>query len=142
MTPGFEKMILVIAIFLGLAFAAFMIFVVGRSLHIFRFPSGNTTEASTEASESKSTTAAQKEKVQVPDFMGLTKEKALERAQKHSLNVSFVHDEGDVEYDEKTWIVTAQDYSRGETVTEGTVITLTMGPDESLLPQRVEVPSL
>lgn len=141
-TPGFEKMILVIAIFLGLAFAAFMIFVVGRSMHLFRFPSGNTTEASTEASDSKSTATTQKETVQVPDFMGLTKEKALERAQKHSLNVSFVHDEEDVEYDEKTWIVTAQDHSRGEDVTQGTVITLTLGPDDSLLPRRVKVPAL
>ena len=139
--PRFEKMILIIAIILGVAFAAFLIFTVGNSLHLFRLPFGKESESTTEQA-STSVKDTETEKVQVPDFTKLTKEKALERARKHSLNLNFVQMETTEEYDESTWIVIEQDHARGDKVTTGTVVTLTLGPDESNLSSRIQVPAL
>lgn len=141
-TPKFEKMVLIIAILLGVAFAGFLIFVVGNSLHLFHLPFKTGTESTSEQKkESEKDTTQTQDMVQVPDFSRLTREKALERAQKHSLNVSFSKADTDENYDEATWIVLSQDHPKGEKVVEGTVITLTLGPDESLT-KRVEVPAL
>lgn len=143
-TPKFEKLILIIAVLLGIAFAIFLIFMVGSSMHLFRWPFDGSTETSARHTAESATkaSATEVEKVAVPDFEKLTKEKALERAGKHSLNVNFVQSEEADNYDEELLIVTSQNYKKGEKVSVGTVITLTLGPDESSIQQRVEVPAL
>ena len=140
---SFERMILLISIVFGVAFAAFLIFVIGSSLHLFRNPFQKVQEATTETVTEKTTeTTTEPEYVQVPDFLKLTKEKALERAEKHSLNLDFSIDEYPDYIDESQLIVTEQDPERGSRVEAESVIRLTLKPDESLLKKQVEVPDL
>ena len=140
--PGFERMVLLISIVLGIAFAAFLVFVIGSSLHLFGNPfrKGETTEAASTTQATEATT--QQEYVTVPDFMKLTKGKALERAEKHSLHLDFSIDEYPDYYDEDLLIVTNQEPKRGTQVEAGSVIRLSLGPDENLLKEQVEVPDV
>lgn len=140
--PGFERMVLIISVVIGIACAAFLIFVIGSSLHLFRNPFEKGNEVTTATTEVETETTTEQEYVQVPDFMKLTKEKALERANKHSLNVDFSIDEYPDYYDEDLLIVTEQDPKRGTQVETGAVIRLTLAPDENLLKEQVEVPDL
>ncbi|MBQ9157108.1 MAG: Stk1 family PASTA domain-containing Ser/Thr kinase [Eubacterium sp.] len=142
--PRFEKMILIVSVIIGIGLGCFIIFVVGRSMHLFRLPFEKTTESTTEAPGSEASTQAstEAEKVSVPDFVRLSKQEALARAEKHSLNVTFSKTEDAYNYEDKDLIVIAQDHEKGDQVVVGTVISLTLDVNEAAKPQRVEVPAL
>ena len=140
--PKMQKVAMLITIVLGVLLACFIIFFLGRSLR--RLGSeGNTTEkASTEISTEKTT--EETVKVKVPSFLGLSMEKAKERAQHHSLKVEFEYDDNiDDEVKEDDLVVIKQQYDSGKEVEEGATVLLTLGMDEaSTQPERIEVPVL
>lgn len=140
--PKMQKVAMLITIVLGVLLACFIIFFLGRSLR--RLGSeGNTTEkASTEISTEKTT--EETVKVKVPSFLGLSMEKAKERAQHHSLKAEFEYDDNiDDEVKEDDLVVIKQQYDSGKEVEEGATVLLTLGMDEaSTQPERIEVPVL
>ena len=140
--PGFEKMVLVIAIVLGIGFSVFLIYVIGSALHLFHSPFGNGKKVPVESTENTREEDTEEEYVQVPDFLKLTREKAQERAEKHSLTLDFIEEDYPDYYDKSKLIVTQQDITRGEKVAAGTQIKLTLGPDESQLHEQVEIPDV
>ena len=140
--PKMQKVAMLITIVLGVLLACFIIFFLGRSLR--RLGSeGNTTEkASTEISTEKTT--EETVKVKVPSFLGLSMEKAKERAQHHSLKAEFEYDDNiDDEVKEDDLVVIKQQYDSGKEVEEGATVLLTLGMDEaSTQPESIEVPVL
>ena len=140
--PKMQKVAMLITIVQGVLLACFIIFFLGRSLR--RLGSeGNTTEkASTEISTEKTT--EETVKVKVPSFLGLSMEKAKERAQHHSLKAEFEYDDNiDDEVKEDDLVVIKQQYDSGKEVEEGATVLLTLGMDEaSTQPERIEVPVL
>lgn len=137
----FEKLILVITTVLGIALAAIIIYLVASSSHLFHI-GGSSTEMTTETTAEERTTEAVTEQVAVPAFTKLTKEEAQKRAEKHSLQVQFQVAVTAMDVPEEQLIVIKQNFARGDKVDVNTMITLTLGPDESAQSGRVLVPPL
>ena len=140
--PKMQKVAMLITIVLGVLLACFIIFFLGRSLRRLGSEGNTTKKASTEISTEKTT--EETVKVKVPSFLGLSMEKAKERAQHHSLKAEFEYDDNiDDEVKEDDLVVIKQQYDSGKEVEEGATVLLTLGMDEaSTQPERIEVPVL
>lgn len=148
-SPKLQKIILMMAVLFGILIACFVLYMIGSSgrfLHLLD-PSGEkTTENTTEAAAKTNTedTQTEEEKIEVPDFLKLTKQEAQEKAESYGLTVRFTRASGSHDDEEEHFIVVKQQYKQGEKVLPDTAITLTLGPDADAATEneRIEVPVL
>ena len=139
-----EKMIKGITILFGILLGCLIIYLVGSSMHLFHFKNNKaTTESSVTETTTEAVSTEEVKYVKISNLLGLTRKEAEAKMEDLSLKAVFEY-EDDVDHNDSTLIVVKQQYEKGESVPEGTEVTLTLGVDENATTEndRIEVPAL
>ena len=142
--PKMEKMIKGITILFGILLGCLIIYLVGSSMHLFHFKNNKaTTESSVTETTTEAVSTEEVKYVKISNLLGLTRKEAEAKMEDLSLKAVFEY-EDDVDHNDSTLIVVKQQYEKGESVPEGTEVTLTLGVDENATTEndRIEVPAL
>ena len=142
--PKMEKMIKGITILFGILLGCLIIYLVGSSMHLFHFKNNKaTTESSVTETTTEAVSTEEVKYVKISNLLGLTRKEAEAKMEDLSLKAVFEY-EDDVDHNDSTLIVVKQQYGKGESVPEGTEVTLTLGVDENATTEndRIEVPAL
>lgn len=161
MNPKLEKLILFVAVAFGILLACLVFYVVGTSTYLLRISNKTTTEKTTAGQTAEKTDGKTEETtgrteattgggevttekdtvyVTLPSFLGMSKEAAEKKVRELSLKVQFLYEEESGETEHMT--VVKQQYEKGESLPEGSVIALTLGEKEDPEKKRVDVPGL